>query len=274
MLTVIAISQQLDLVNSIIPENLHFAVARSLSPSGDLDAITGLLSLSSISLALGEIATSHGRELGIYNGFDPRRDCGWVVLSARLRLLQPVPTGKELKLETWVAHIENGQLMREYRISDSGQTLVEASHAFVLFDRQSRRIVIPPREQRDKFRGRQPAFQFHLNLSRRTLRPIESRDDFVTDHTVSGTDIDQNNHLNNSIYLKWIEAHLGRFGLSLSDRLGFQPFEFGIEFLAEANFEEKIQIRTTLADRKTYFLSETTGFNVLAASEAAVLSSV
>lgn len=225
---------------------------------------------------MGHLATSHGKQLGIYSGFDAGRDCGWVVLSTKLRLFHPVPTDLPVKVETWVASIESGKLIREYRVSENGRTLVEAAHAFVLFDRSSRRIVIPPREARERLRGRNPAYHFNIGLSRRAERPIFSESDQISDCVVADSDIDQNHHLNNSVYLRWTEAHLEENGFTAETSPLFRPFEFGIEFLAEAGLGEKVQLRTRKPNLKTelttYFLPSDTTRNLLAISKAALLS--
>jgi acyl-CoA thioesterase FadM len=248
-----------------------------LSPPDDhlhLDSIHAYpngLSLSGISLAIGNLATDHGRKLGIYQGFDPDRDCGWVVLSTKLRFLQPVPAGRPVKLETWVANIDNGKLIREYRISEGGRPIIEAAHEFVLFDRIKRRIAIPPRDARERLRGRSPIHVFELEISRRQQQPALLTDDPVTDCVVTSQDIDQNNHLNNSIYLRWAEPHLEQYGMIGSDTADFRAFEFGIEFLSEAALGEKVQVRSKLNEKITYFLSSSEPRTVLAIGKATIL---
>lgn len=263
-------------MNSTSQEHLHLET--TVRPDPSLNSKS--MSLSSISLAMGHLATSHGKQLGIYSGFDASRDCGWVVLSTSLRLFHPVPTDLPIKVETWVSSIESGKLIREYRVSENGRTLVEAAHAFVLFDRSSRRIVIPPREARERLRGRNPAYQFNIGLSRRTKRPVFLANDQITECVVADSDIDQNNHLNNSVYLRWAEAHLEKYGFTTEASPQFLPFEYGIEFLAEAGPGEKVQLRTQKTNQKTnqktelttYFLPSDPTRNLLAISKAALLS--
>jgi len=267
MLTAILNSTHLERVNSIPPDLLHYETTQTYQALNSKS-----LSLSAISLAIGNLATSHGRLLGIYGGFDPARDCGWVVLSTKLRVLQPVPTDVPIKVETWVASIENGQLIREYRVSQDGRPFVEASHSFVLFDRSTRRIAIPPREARGRLRGRIPEFQFNLSLSRRAELPAFSADDQTTECIVKNSDIDQNKHLNNSVYLRWSESHLEQNGVSTNDTAQFRAFEYAIEFLSEASLGEKVLLRTKGSDLTTYFLPSDTTRNALAISKAALLS--
>lgn len=263
MLTAILNSTHLERVKFSPPdEHLHLDSLQSY-PNG--------LSLSGISTAIGNLATAHGRKLGIYSGFDPDRDCGWVVLSTKLRILQPVPVARTVKLETWVASLDSGKLIREYRISDDGIPIIEAAHTFVLFDRVKRRIAIPPREARERLRGRDPTHVFDLDISRRPMQPVPLNEDHVTECIVTSKDIDQNNHLNNSVYLRWAEPHLERYRVSALAIADFRPFEFGIEFLAEAALDEKVQLRTKLNEQTTYFLSSSPIPSVLAVSRANVL---
>lgn len=263
MLTAIRNSTHLEGVKFSPPDDhLHLESLQSF-PNG--------LSFSGISLAIGNLATEHGCKLGIYRGFDPNRDCGWVVLSTKLRILQSVPAGTIIKLETWVATLDNGILIREYRISDDGIPIVEAKHAFVLFDRTKRRIAIPPRDARERLRGRSPTHIFDLKITRRPEQPTFLADDPVTDCIVASQDIDHNNHLNNSVYLRWAEPHLDKYGISVSRNSGFKPFEFGIEFLSEAALGEKVQVRSKLNEQTIYFLSSSSPSSVLAIGKATVL---
>jgi acyl-CoA thioesterase FadM len=263
MLTAILNSTHLERVKFSPPdEHLHLDSIHSYSNG---------LSLSGISSALGNLATAHGHKLGIYSGFDPDRNCGWVVLSTKLRILQPVPSGRNVKLETWVASLDSGKLIREYRISDDGIPIIEAAHSFVLFDRIKRRIAIPPKEARERLRGRDPIHVFELDISRRPMPPVPLSEDHVTECVVTSKDIDQNNHLNNSVYLRWAEPHLERYQLSALGNVDFRPFEFGIEFLSEAALDEKVQVRTKLNEQATYFLSSSPNPSVLAVSKANVL---
>ncbi|MDZ4081639.1 MAG: thioesterase [Bdellovibrionales bacterium] len=259
-------------MNSTPKDHLHLET--TLKP--DLSLSSKNMSLSSVSMAMGHLATSHGKKLGIYRGFDASRDCGWVVLSTKLRILQSIPTDRPVKVETWVASIESGKLIREYRVSENDRTLAEAAHAFVLFDRSSRRIVIPPREARERLRGRNPTYRFNIDLSRRTERPIFSATDEIADRIVTISDIDQNHHLNNSVYLRWMEAHIEQNGFTTDNSRQFRPFEFGIEFLAEVGVGEKVQLRSQKIDKNseltTYFLPSDPARNLLAISRVALLS--
>jgi acyl-ACP thioesterase len=263
MLTAIINSTHLERVKSSAANPLHLESIESFGSSR---------SLSTVSMALGSQATAHGKLLGIYSGFDPTRECGWVVLSARLRLLKPLPQNRPIKVETWVASLDGGKLIREYRISENRKPIVEASHAFVLFDRIKRRIVIPPLKDRERFRGKDPTFSFDLEISRRTVRPRFSSDDQIADCVVTRSDIDQNHHLNNSVYLRWAEPQLEINGFSAHANPGFRAFEFGIEFLSEVALDEKVQVRTKRQENTTYFLSSNSNTGLLAVSKATLLS--
>lgn len=232
---------------------------------GETNATSQHATLATISSAIGNLATDHGKLLGIYNGFDPLRNCGWVILSTRLRLLRPVGVDADVKIETWVASIEGGQLIREYRISKDSETLVEAAHAFVLFDRTTRRIVIPPRKSRDELGGRASEFNFAIELSRRPRLPVFSPKDHVSTFVVTKNDIDHNQHLNNSVYLRWTESHLQSRKPS---PIHFAPFEFGIEFLTEAGIHDTIQVRSPEQDALTYFLSNESKPSIFAVSQS------
>lgn len=195
--------------------------------------------LPSICQALNLVATEHAQELGILRGFDPARDCGWVILDMNLRVLAGLSSETKVHLETWIAAIEGARLIREFcvfTVNAHGQrdVFVEAAQAFVLFDRNSRRPVLPSRERRQQLEGSGRTFQFSVTLSRRTVHaeiptslPVKT-----SLHTVVESEVDHNGHLNHAEYLAWIE--------SLKNPVG----EIAVEYLREARLADRIHVRT------------------------------
>lgn len=211
-----------------------FTLSDYVFPPGHFDA-------RAISVALSAVATRHAEQLGIMKGFDPERDCGWVIVSMRIRILQVPEPNERVTLETWVSAIEGASLIREFRIRKSDENasmnFVDAAQSFVLFDRTTRKPVLAPLEKRKMLKGADRVFKFSTELNRKTS-PADFQSkvpDHETTHVVTNDEVDHNNHLNHAEYLRWLTKHI-----DLKNSVG----EFAIEYLREARLGDLLKIQS------------------------------
>ncbi len=203
---------------------------------------------ASLCIAFGQVATLHGIHLGILRGFDPTRDCGWVILSLALKIHDSdensAPTSNEFRVETWISAIEGAVLIREFRISSPDsqghpKVLAEAAQSFVLFDRTTRKIVLPPRAKRDELKGHPRRLGFKLKMVRRNASSSEpsniERLPAAARKTVTADNVDHNGHLNNAVYLAWL-------GEWIDQPAKNGTREIAVEFLREATLGDSLDV--------------------------------
>lgn len=203
--------------------------------------LPGHLSLYGIARAIAFVATAHAAVLKISRGFDPNRNCGWVVLGLRLRTHKPIPLDTTISCTTWIAAIDGARLIREYELRTGSESLAVATQDFVLFDRESRRAMLPPKAAREFFRGLGRKHSYSVSVSRQTedlfpayeMNELKTSSPFLIDKSA----IDDNNHLNNSVYLRWLEE-----ALSLKPQGGL---ELALEYINEATLGQSMQVLST-----------------------------
>ncbi len=198
----------------------------------------GHLSLYGIARAIAMIATAHAELLQIKKGFDLNRNSGWVVVGLRLRTSGAIPLDVPIRCSTWVATIDSGRLIREYELSLDGHILAVATQDFILFDRDKRRAMLPPKAARDFLRGLDRKHSYSIDVSRQTENffPASQACDIKTSSPffIDETTIDDNNHLNNSVYLRWLEE-----ALTIKPQAGL---ELGLEYINEATLGQSMQV--------------------------------
>ena len=212
----------------------------------------GHLSLYGMARAIAFAATAHAAVLKINRGFDPNRNSGWVVLGLRLRTLKPVPLNTAISCTTWVAAIDGARLIREYELHIGNESLAVATQDLVLFDRDSRRAMLPPRAAREFLRGLDRKHSYELTIPRQaellsaaSIITSASSSDFCIDETT----IDDNNHLNNSIYIRWLEQTARIHPAT--------KLELGLEYLNEAVLGDTVTLKTTATTNATNFTFQT-----------------
>lgn len=154
-----------------------------------------------------------------------------------------------IECSTWVAAIEGGRLIREYELRANGACLVQATQDFVLFDRVKRRAMLPPKSAREFLRGLDRRHIFSIELSRQPdhLMDLFRHSSAVTSPGFKVPDdaIDDNRHVNNSIYLRWLE--------NTDPEVRCSGIELGIEYLNESTAGEEVQIKTLIAGDQHHF---------------------
>lgn len=203
-----------------------------------------------------EIAWEHAKALGV--GFEELNDIDkfWVLNSVNVEI-NNLPSWQEtVVLETWPSGISGIQYTREFKIYDANNNLlVGASSSWVIIDKKSFRPILPIE------------FSYLENIcnekaTENLLKKIPNAKDlsFVKKELANYTDIDMHQHVNNAVYVAWIENILE---ISLNKRIK----RFKIQFSNELKLEEEISIfakqnqdyiylESLKSDNKTCFRAE------------------
>ena len=147
-----------------------------------------------------DIAWRHSEALGFDRTWYSERDRWWVVRSAEVTILEPVPMGMTLRLATAViGHRKIWARRRgEFRMPDGTAAAVTVVD-WVLLDDRGRILRIP-----DDFGTAFPNKALTDDIVRVALPPAP--DHAVTlDLTVRPQDLDPMAHVNNATYVDWIE---------------------------------------------------------------------
>jgi acyl-ACP thioesterase len=173
-----------------------------------------------------DVAWRHSEDLGFDRGWYQARGIGWVVRGVELELHEPIRMGHTLRVSTAVVGHRRiwARRLGECRLAD-GRLAARVTTDWVLLDERNRVVRIPedfgfafanPEVRAEILRVPPPAGMPRHSLAL-TVRP---------------RDLDPLNHVNNAVYLDWLEEALEESGIGATH--GDQPASIKLEYLAPA----------------------------------------
>jgi acyl-ACP thioesterase len=198
----------------------------------------GTLAIRSLCDFLQEAAGNHARVLGVSVEDLLQRRLTWVLSRLRMQIHRLPVNGEPVTVRTWPSGIDRLFALRDFAVCDAqGRTIVSAVSAWLILDTRSRRpvriqgIFDPPDTS-----GVPRAFEADLEKPPECMPP-------EVENTISvrWSDLDVNQHVNNSRYAEWVVE-------GVTDRdIGFLT-GLDIDFLAETQHPGTIVVRTRIAD--------------------------
>lgn len=185
----------------------------------------GRMRISTLLRYAQDVAWLHSERLGFDRGWYQARGLSWVVRGVRLEVLEPVPLGHILRVTTAIVGHRRiwARRLVECRLAD-GRLAARVTTDWVLLDGRNRIVRIPP--------DFGVAFA-NPELDGEILRV--SRPDGAPIHSVSlgvrPRDLDPLEHVNNAVYVDWLDEALESAGLRPADRPGET---WRVEYLASA----------------------------------------
>jgi acyl-CoA thioesterase FadM len=173
-----------------------------------------------------DVAWRHSEDLGFDRRWYQERGFGWVVRGVDLELRQPIPMGHTLRVSTAVVGHRRiwARRLGECRLAD-GRLAARVTTDWVLLDGRNRIVRIPsdfglafenPEVDSEILRVPAPDDPPALSLSL-SVRP---------------SDLDPLDHVNNAVYLDWLEEALDAAGLRTAH--GATERSIRLEYLASA----------------------------------------
>jgi acyl-ACP thioesterase len=186
-----------------------------------------------------DIAWRHSEDLGFDRRWYTDQGRWWVVRSIELAVLRPIPMGRLLRVATAVIGHRRIWARRrgEFRLPD-GELAAEALVDWVLLDERGRILRIPP-----DFGVVFPNVELGGEILRVALPPAPA-EAFTLELRVRPQDLDPMGHVNNAVYLDWIEEVAAAAGAP--DLIVAIPRRVSIEYAASA--ESGDELRATAWD--------------------------
>lgn len=189
-----------------------------------------------------EIAWEHAKKLNF--GFEDldETDKYWVLLGMNVEIKKLPKWQDQIKLQTWPSGISGLYYNREFVLFDEqNEIMTSASSSWLIYDRKSLRPSIPSDvNYLSKTSPHKATIADFAKLKpNRNIKPYMNI-------KAKYTDIDMHNHVNNAVYIRWIEDVLGDLK---SQRIQF----IKIQYIKEVKLGDEIEIFTTNEDNKFYF---------------------
>ncbi|WP_149244567.1 acyl-ACP thioesterase domain-containing protein [Dyadobacter sp. 32] len=164
---------------------------------------TGHLSLYSLANYLQDAADRHAAELGVGVAELMLSGFSWVLHRMHIQVHRWPEIPETITVTTNPSGEERVYVYRDYRVlDDSGNLLVSASSSWLVFDLNARKLTVPSVELKRTFE----AFHKLIALPRASKKyptlPVQWR--YQTTVAARHNEIDQNRHVNNSVYFQWL----------------------------------------------------------------------
>lgn len=155
-----------------------------------------------------EAAQQHARELGF--GYEDilKRKQFWILSRLKAEIVRPPVWGDTVTVETWPKSVHRLFALRDYTLNlhdSDGEPIVRATSAWLLMDAETGRPLrpekhLPPGPLRDN------AARHAIDEPPGKLSPPEEGEGEAAEAVqVKYSDIDVNDHVNNSVYLRWLD---------------------------------------------------------------------
>ncbi|MBQ8975479.1 MAG: hypothetical protein IJ072_07155 [Oscillospiraceae bacterium] len=161
------------------------------------------LTMAEIFKVFERVASDHVDSLGLGREFFDARGSAWVLTSEHLCFKAPIVPGSTVKISTWAGETKFALFPRYFLMEDEGGAeLAGAGSLWSIMDLKQRRILFPE-ENGVKVEGVVTGRETPLP---KNIRSVKAEPELTM--TVTPEDIDANGHMNNAVYLDWLERAL------------------------------------------------------------------
>ncbi|HTK44005.1 MAG TPA: acyl-ACP thioesterase domain-containing protein [Patescibacteria group bacterium] len=194
----------------------------------------GLLRTSALLRYAQDVAWRHSEQLGFDRAWYQARGLGWVVRGCELEVRAAIPIGHTLRVSTAVVGHRRiwARRLGECRLAD-GRVAATVTTDWVLLDARNRVVRIPadfgfaftnPEVRSEIVRVAAPAGAPAV-VRRLRVRP---------------SDLDPLDHVNNAVYVDWLEEALEEAGWG--EAITEQPRSYRLEYLASAARGDEVEV--------------------------------
>jgi medium-chain acyl-[acyl-carrier-protein] hydrolase len=165
---------------------------------------------------------------------------GWVFTRQKLVMTEWPAWNQTVSIRTWLRFPDQGPfLLRDYELFLENRKIGECTSTFTVMDMQTRKLVLMDWSQFPKV-WREDGSLAHIPGKIAFSSEVEDLAQFQ----VRNSDLDMNNHVNNTKYSQWI---LDAIPLDIL-RAGVNLEEYEVNFLAESKSGDTVTVQRTKSD--------------------------
>ena len=194
----------------------------------------GLLRTSALLRYAQDVAWRHSEQLGFDRAWYQERGLGWVVRGCELEVLEAIPIGHTLRVSTAVVGHRRiwARRLGECSLAD-GRPAARVTTDWVLLDARNRVVRIPA-----DFGVAFMNPEVRSEILR--VEPPSGGPVLVTELRVRPSDLDPLDHVNNAVYVDWLEEALEAAGWR--DAPDALPRSYRLEYLASAERGDRVEV--------------------------------
>jgi len=167
-----------------------------------------------------EAAVIHSEKVGYDSKTLLDRGEVWVLNALEAEIYRHPQLREEVRVETWHKQSKGFKAFRDFCVYAGEEKLAAASSLWLFFDIHKKRLTRVPAETGDVYTSET---EDALDSCLRTWKPaVEFAPVFETGLCVRHSDFDPLNHVNNAVYLDYLETLVARSGARLGQVTGFR----------------------------------------------------
>lgn len=187
---------------------------------------------------LQDVGTIHAEILGV--GYEQMLASNnfWVFIQQKIRMQRWPQWRETIRVRTWPRKIAGLKAYRDYAIFVGDEKIGDSVAAFMVLNGETRRPVAPQIDE-----------SIHTKVTEKVLDYIPEKIqlpatlELKNTITVRNSDLDMNNHVNNTKYSQWILD-----SIPIDYHRQFVVQEFDINFIAETHLGDQIDIHLLVND--------------------------
>lgn len=192
----------------------------------------GKLGLYALLNLIQDVAWGHANILGIGNEEFASKEMFWVLTRQKLEMQYWPKWGESIEIHTWVRPGVGLFALREFEIYHNAKKIGECSTDWVALSLKTRRFANFDSESVfEKYK-----LDKTLDVKAKKIAPFEESS-YISEYNVRNSDIDTNQHVNNTNYAKWI---LDSIESNLHKEYKLRAYE--VNFLSETKLGDQIEI--------------------------------
>lgn len=198
--------------------------------------------MSTIINILSDVGTKQSEEVGSGMKELVENNMTWVFYNYDVKIFRSPTYGEKLKVKTEAVGFKKFYALRSYEIKDSdGNVIVTGNAIFLLINIEKRRMMRVPKEQYQVY-GVDGDIQEEFKLPRlETVTEYKYEDTFK----VRYSDIDSNNHVNNTKYIDWAIETLPEDIVN-----NYTLHEIKVTFEKECKYGETVRVFTDVREEE------------------------
>ncbi|MDG0816085.1 acyl-[acyl-carrier-protein] thioesterase [Bdellovibrio svalbardensis] len=193
----------------------------------------GRLGLYGVLNLIQETAWMHAETLGFGIKDMEQQGLFWVLTRQTLQMSSWPAIGQHICVETWLRPPDGAFVSREFFLKDdNGEIIGRCSTSWLALDRRTKKIL-PSQDLR-------PWEQICLDQSNGLITekiPVQGAYESLAKFRVRNSDLDTNQHVNNTKYAQWI---LDSIHYDLHKSLALKSYS--VNFLAETHLGDKVKV--------------------------------
>ncbi len=181
------------------------------------------------------VAFNHANTIGLdHSTMEKRDNAFWVVTKMKIKFVNPIKVGEKLTLATWTHTPELVRFKRDGTIKAGNQVKVKSTTEWCCLDMNTHRIR---KANTIGYPNLEMACKLDVKADYTNLKADMGEKDYVYTYTVRSTDIDLNQHTNNTKY-----NFMAENAFSVAEFKNLSISEWEVYFVNESHEGDNIKI--------------------------------